>query len=129
MGELGYNVTADSEVAVTKPFPLFTLDAVRRIRGELFDLDTLANHLYSDTNNPSVIRGVCPARGRFIHEAWTHPDVVKRINNAAGIALTPVFDYEIGHTYVSMRATLVFRILRYFASSAMFNLDLVAGLD
>ncbi|KAF8532191.1 hypothetical protein JB92DRAFT_3104298 [Gautieria morchelliformis] len=102
MDELGYNATADSDIAATKPFPLFTLDAVRRIRGELFDHNTLADHLYSDTLSPSVVRGVCPERARFIYEAWTHPAVVERLNDAAGIALTPVYDYEIGHVNLQL---------------------------
>lgn len=106
MDELGFNATVDSDIAVTKPFPLFTLDAVRRIREELFNHDTLGNHLYSDTLNPNVIRGICPEPARFIYEAWTHPDVVKRVNDAAGIVLTPVFEYEIGHTYVTIGLTL-----------------------
>lgn len=104
MNELGYTPTGASDVAWTKPFPLFTPEAVRLIRSELFDHDTLANHLYGDSLNPSVIRGVCPERAHFIHQAWTHPAVIERLNDAAGIALTPVFDYEIGHTYVSNKA-------------------------
>lgn len=109
MDELGYSRTGTFDMAFTKPFPLFTPDAVRRIRGELFDHDTLANHLYSDTLNPSTIRGVCPDRARFIYEAWNHPAVVERLNDAAGIALTPIFDYEIGHAYVSMEVSLTSR--------------------
>ncbi|KAF8575151.1 hypothetical protein K439DRAFT_1236653, partial [Ramaria rubella] len=100
MEELGYGHVADSDVAVTKPFPLFTLEAVRHMRRELFNHDTLANHLFSDTLNPSTIRGMCPQRAQFIHKAWTHPTVVARINDAAGIPLTIAFDYEIGHTYI-----------------------------
>jgi hypothetical protein len=102
MDELGYSHAGTSDIAFTKPFPLFTLDAVRRIRGELFDHETLANHIFSDTLHPSTIRGVCPDRTRFIHEAWSHPAVVDRLNDAAGIELTPIFDYEIGHTYASV---------------------------
>ncbi|KAF8513187.1 hypothetical protein BU17DRAFT_95688 [Hysterangium stoloniferum] len=102
MSDLGFNDTGSSGVAVTKPFPLFTLEAVRRIRGELFHPDTLSNHLFSDTLNPSVLRGFCPERAPFTHAAWTHPAVQQRINDAAGIDLTTVMDYEIGHTNVQL---------------------------
>jgi hypothetical protein len=100
LSDLGFQPTAYSPVAATKPVPLFTLEAVRRIRKEVLDRDTMANHMYSDSNSPCVVRGHCPERAKFTYNAFTHPDVVARINDMAGIELTPVYDYEIGHVYV-----------------------------
>ncbi|KIJ28635.1 hypothetical protein M422DRAFT_189470 [Sphaerobolus stellatus SS14] len=103
MDELGLGSVGISKVAVSKPFPLFTLEGVRRIREELFKHETLANHIFSDTLNPSTVRGMCLDRTSFIKEAWTHPEVKRRINEAAGVELDIIFDYEIGHTYVGSK--------------------------
>lgn len=98
--ELGYQPTAYSPVATTKPVPLFTPEAVRRIRAECLDRETMAKHMYSDNNSPCVIRGHCPDKARFTYNAFTHSEVCARINAMAGLDLTPVYDYEIGHVYV-----------------------------
>lgn len=99
MSELGFSdIDGAEERAATKPFPMLTFEGVRRIREELFSDRVLSNHLYSDTLNPSTIRGCCPGAAPFTHQFWTHPEVQRRINEAAGADLTIVFDYEIGHT-------------------------------
>jgi hypothetical protein len=99
MSDLGYEPSVYSPVAATKPVPLFTPEAVRRIRAEVFDRETLAGYMYSDNNSPCVIRGHCPDRAMFTYNALTHPEVVKRMNEMAGIELTHVYDYELGHVY------------------------------
>lgn len=99
MSELGFKVSDDAEeIAATKPFPLLTVEGVRRIREELFSEKVLSNHLFSDTLNPSTIRGCCPEAAPFTYQFWRDPEVQRRINEAAGTELTIVFDYEIGHT-------------------------------
>lgn len=97
MTEMGYQPTVYSAVAATKPVPLFTLEAVRRIRAEISDSKTLATHLYSDDNSPCVLRGHCPDKAKFTYNALTHPEVQKRINTMAGIDITHVYNYELGH--------------------------------
>lgn len=93
MSELGFSdVDGAEERAATKPFPMLTIEGVRRIREELFSDRVLSNHLYSDTLNPSTIRGCCPDAAPFTYQFWTHPEVQKRINEAAGTDLTIVFD-------------------------------------
>ncbi|GJJ08587.1 hypothetical protein Clacol_002806 [Clathrus columnatus] len=106
MSELGFDSIVDfygaEERAATSPFPLLTFEGVRRIREELFSDRVLSNHLFSDTLNPSTIRGCCPDAAPFTYQFWTHPEVKRRINEAAGLNLTIVFDYEIGHTNVQL---------------------------
>lgn len=102
MTDMGYQPSLYSPVAATKPVPFFTPEAVRRIRAEVFDHETLATHLYSDTNSPCVVRGHCPKRAKFTYNALTHPEVQKRVNLMAGVDLTHVYDYELGHTFVSI---------------------------
>jgi len=72
LAELGFDPTIYSSIAASCVTPLFTLEAVRRIRAEILDHDTLANYIYN---------------------AWTHPEVVKRVNRMAGIPLTPVYNF------------------------------------
>lgn len=99
MSELGHQPSFYSDIAASHPVPLFTLEAVRRIRAEVFDRDTLANHLYSDQLNPCVLRGHCPEQARFTYNALSHPEVQKRVNMMTGVDLAHVYNYEIGHTY------------------------------
>ncbi|KIJ52577.1 hypothetical protein M422DRAFT_43416 [Sphaerobolus stellatus SS14] len=80
------------EVAVSKPFPLFTV--------EVFALSTRRWQIMS-----SSIRSTLPLYGEcvdhapgFIKEVWTHPEVKRRIKEAAGVKFDIIFDYEIGHT-------------------------------
>ncbi|KZT32665.1 hypothetical protein SISSUDRAFT_993875 [Sistotremastrum suecicum HHB10207 ss-3] len=102
LSDLGFEPTAYSPIAASKPFPLFTPEAVRRIRAEIVDHETLANHMFSDDNNPCVVRGHCPDKARFTYDAWTHESVKERVDQMAGIPITIVYDYEIGHTNIQL---------------------------
>jgi len=102
MKELGYEASIYSSVAATKPVPLFTPEAVRRIRAEIFDRETLSRHMYSDNISPCVVRGHCPDRARFTYNAITHPAVRNRMNEMAGIEITHVYEYEVGHVNIQL---------------------------
>lgn len=41
-------------------------------------------------------------RAPFIHSVWNNPQVLDIISRLAGIELVPVFEYETGHTNVSV---------------------------
>src|SRR5436190_21144100 len=43
-----------------------------------------------------------PRYGKFIFEAWKHPQTLAIISNIAGVDLVPVIDYEIGHVNISV---------------------------
>ncbi len=40
--------------------------------------------------------------GKFIFEAWKHPQTLDIISKIAGVCLVPVMDYEIGHVNMSV---------------------------
>lgn len=40
--------------------------------------------------------------GKFIFEAWKHPETLSIVSKIAGIDLVPVMDYEIGHINLSI---------------------------
>lgn len=40
--------------------------------------------------------------GKFIFEAWKHPETLAMISKIAGVDLVPVMDYEIGHVNMSL---------------------------
>lgn len=40
--------------------------------------------------------------GKFIFEAWKHPETLSIISKIAGVDLVPVMDYEIGHINLSV---------------------------
>lgn len=40
--------------------------------------------------------------GKFIFEAWKHPQTLALISKIAGVDLVPVMDYEIGHINLSV---------------------------
>jgi len=42
------------------------------------------------------------SHGKFIFEAWKHPETLSIISKIAGVDLVPVMDYEIGHINLSV---------------------------
>jgi hypothetical protein len=40
--------------------------------------------------------------GKFIFEAWKHPETLSIVSKIAGVDLVPVMDYEIGHVNLSV---------------------------
>lgn len=40
--------------------------------------------------------------GKFIFEAWKHPETLEIVSRIAGVELVPVMDYEIGHINISV---------------------------
>lgn len=61
--------------------------------------------LLSEHPFPSAIdlRLIVTARhGKFIFEAWKHPETLAIVSKIAGVDLVPVMDYEIGHVNLSI---------------------------
>jgi hypothetical protein len=44
--------------------------------------------------------------GKFIFEAWKHPETLAIMSKIAGVDLVPVMDYEIGHINMSVPGTI-----------------------
>ncbi|KAK5275217.1 hypothetical protein LTR40_013417, partial [Exophiala xenobiotica] len=87
---------ACSPVAITKPFPLFSLDGVTEMRRDIFRKDVVQKH------GQKIKPGVYKMRGYsqdtpFVDAVWRSPEVIEVCSRAAGVDLEVIFDYEIGH--------------------------------
>ena len=94
---------ASSPVAITAPFPLFTLDGVKAIRADLFRRGVVSKH------GKAFKPGVYKMRGYsrdtpFTDTLWRSPAVLNACSRAAGVDLKVVFDYEIAHLNVQVDA-------------------------
>lgn len=90
------------QIAATHPFPLFTVEGIRRLRADAVKHSNLDKYMYSDNNTPCVIRGHAGPDAPFIYQAWKHPETHRRVQEFAGLKLEPVFDYELGHTNIQL---------------------------
>ncbi|OJJ98335.1 hypothetical protein ASPACDRAFT_44840 [Aspergillus aculeatus ATCC 16872] len=102
MREIGLEGQGISPNAVTAPFQLFTEEAIRRMRAEIFSQSVLDNCQYTSDFVKNTIRGMGPARAPFICDAWKSPEVLSRISEVAGIDLVPAMDYEIAAINISI---------------------------
>ncbi|KAM0746599.1 hypothetical protein T439DRAFT_134833 [Meredithblackwellia eburnea MCA 4105] len=98
MKELALEDVGISPIAVTAPFPLFNLDGVTELRrnilsDEVIDKFTVSSYL-SAFQGREFTKNVAP----FVHAAWTSPEVIAAVSEAAGIELVPVMECELGHT-------------------------------
>ncbi|KAK5191767.1 hypothetical protein LTR92_008348 [Exophiala xenobiotica] len=94
---------ACSPVAITKPFPLFSLDGVTEMRRDIFRKDVVQKH------GQKIKPGVYKMRGYsqdtpFVDAVWRSPEVIEACSRAAGVDLEVIFDYEIGHVNVQLDA-------------------------
>ncbi|TGO28963.1 hypothetical protein BPAE_0020g00080 [Botrytis paeoniae] len=103
MEEIGYSATSGvSPIAVSEPFRLFSEEAVNVMREEIFDKEVQEKYSYTSDIAPKQLRGYAPDHGKFIYEAWKHPETLAIISKIAGVDLVPVMDYEIGHVNLSV---------------------------
>jgi hypothetical protein len=92
---------ACSPVAITKPFPLFSLEGVTAMRRDVFRKEVVQRH------GQKIAPGVYKMRGysqdaAFVDAVWRSPEVVAACSRAAGVDLELMFDYEIGHVNVQV---------------------------
>ncbi|KAM3065923.1 hypothetical protein ACMFMG_009852 [Clarireedia jacksonii] len=103
MEDIGYSTTSGvSPVAVSEPFRLFSEEAVNIMRAEIFDKEVQEKYSYTSDIAPKQLRGYAPDHGKFIYEAWKHPETLAIVSKIAGVDLVPVMDYEIGHINLSV---------------------------
>lgn len=104
MKELGLDPpSATSPVAITEPFPLFTIDGVKQLRRDIFRPDIVRKHGWRQKPGVFIVRG-SGQDTPFIHTAWHSKELLDAISQAAGVELVPVFDYDIAHTNVQVDA-------------------------
>ncbi|KAF7585261.1 hypothetical protein BBP40_011501 [Aspergillus hancockii] len=102
MKEIGLEGQGISPNAVTAPFQLFTEEAIRQMRAEIFSKPVLDDCQYMSTFVKNTIRGMGPARAPFIYDVWHSQEVLSRISQVAGIDLIPAMDYEIAAINISV---------------------------
>ncbi|KNG89604.1 hypothetical protein ANOM_003196 [Aspergillus nomiae NRRL 13137] len=104
MKDIGLEGRGISATALTTPFSLFTEEAINQMRAELFDPEILENyHVCSDFAS-NMLKGFGPQRAPFIHAVWNSPEVLEIMSSLLGIGVVPVFEYEVGHTNVSVNS-------------------------
>ncbi|EXJ79430.1 hypothetical protein A1O3_08932 [Capronia epimyces CBS 606.96] len=94
---------AISPVAITEPFPLFTLEGVKQMRADLFRKEVVERHGNRTKPHCYKMRGYSKDTP-FVDSVWRSPEVLQACSTAAGVDLEVVFDYEIGHVNVQVDA-------------------------
>jgi len=103
MEEIGYPASSGvSPVALSEPFRLFSEEAVNIMRDEILHPEVQENYSYTSDISHKQLRGYAPKHGKFIFEAWKHPQTLAIMSKIAGVDLVPVMDYEIGHINMSI---------------------------
>ncbi|GAB1198101.1 hypothetical protein APSETT444_007409 [Aspergillus pseudonomiae] len=102
MNEIGLEGQGISPNAVTAPFQLFTEEAIKQMRAEIFSKAVLDECQYTSAFVKNTIRGMGPARAPFICDAWRSPEVLAKISEVAGIELIPSMNYEIAAINISV---------------------------
>ncbi|KAG9236905.1 hypothetical protein BJ875DRAFT_438978 [Amylocarpus encephaloides] len=103
MEEIGYSATSGvSPIAVSEPFRLFSEEAVNIMRSEVLNDEVQEKYSYTSDIAPKQLRGYAPKHGKFVFEAWKHPETLAIISKIAGVDVVPVMDYEIGHVNLSL---------------------------
>ncbi|KAK0647053.1 hypothetical protein B0T16DRAFT_172228 [Cercophora newfieldiana] len=95
--------TGVSPLAVSEPFPLFTPEAIMRMREEVLSNDVLTKCQYSSNLAQAQLRGYADKYAPFVYDAWKHPTTLAAVSQVAGIDLTLQFDFEIGHINLSFK--------------------------
>ncbi|KAH7159515.1 hypothetical protein B0J13DRAFT_580779 [Dactylonectria estremocensis] len=91
-----------SHVACSEPFPLFSEEAIRVMRDEIFTTDVWENCLYSTEFAACQLRGHCPNYAPFMTQAWKNPKTLSIISKVAGVDLIPNIEYEIGNINIAV---------------------------
>ncbi|PYI07531.1 hypothetical protein BO78DRAFT_366737 [Aspergillus sclerotiicarbonarius CBS 121057] len=102
MEDIGLEGHGISPVAASEPFPLFTPEAVKQIRAEIFSEPVLKDCQYSSSFAKNMIRGMGRERAPFTCDAWSSPELLAMVSEVAGLDLVPVFDYEIANINISI---------------------------
>ncbi|KAI1735033.1 hypothetical protein F4680DRAFT_436717 [Xylaria scruposa] len=102
MKELGLEGHGISPNAVSAPFSLFTEDAIKQIRREVFSQKVLEECQYSSTFNKHMVRGMGRERAPFTYDAWYSSELIAHISSVAGTDLIPSMDFEVANINISI---------------------------
>ncbi|KAF2725603.1 hypothetical protein K431DRAFT_317575 [Polychaeton citri CBS 116435] len=105
MRDIGYpEDTGVSHVAMTEPFQLFSPEAIRTMRNEIFREEVMNNCLYESNLAACQVRGYASKYAPFIYDAWHSPKTLELISKLAGVDLVPAINFDIGHINVSVKS-------------------------
>lgn len=91
MADIGLPADAGiSPVAVTQPFPLMSLAGVRELRRDILSKDVIDKYTVSSYIAPCQSREFPREAAPFVHQVWTHPEVLRIVSDAAGVELVPM---------------------------------------
>ncbi|PYH81020.1 hypothetical protein BO82DRAFT_416623 [Aspergillus uvarum CBS 121591] len=102
MREIGLEGHGISPIAASEPFPLFTPDAIKQMRAEIFSEPVLKDCQYSSSFAKNMIRGMGRERAPFTCDAWSSSELQAIVSQVAGVDLVVAFDYEIANINISV---------------------------
>lgn len=90
MADLSLEDVGISPIGVTAPFPLFTVAGVTELRRDILSDKVIDNFTVSSYLAAFQGREFTQDVAPFVHAAWTSPEVIRAVSEAAGIELVPV---------------------------------------
>ncbi|GAA5913566.1 hypothetical protein JCM5296_001426 [Sporobolomyces johnsonii] len=89
MKDLALEGRGISPVAVTEPFPLFSLEGVTELRREILSQEVLDKYTVSSHLAALQAREFPESVTPFVYAAWKSPEMIAAVSAAAGIDLVP----------------------------------------
>ncbi|KAM0426507.1 hypothetical protein ACHAPT_008198 [Fusarium lateritium] len=102
MKEIGLEGHGISPNACSEPFPLFSKEAIKQMRGEIFSETVLDKCQYASTFNANMVRGMGHELAPFTYDAWHSPETLAKISQVAGVEVVPAFDFDIANINISV---------------------------
>ncbi|KAL4930315.1 uncharacterized protein BDV17DRAFT_297777 [Aspergillus undulatus] len=103
MANFGLEGAGISPNAISEPFRLFTENAIKQMRAEIFSEPVLEDCQYASTFCTNMIRGMGHHRAPFTYDVFKSPEVLSKISEIAGIDLIPAYDWEIANINVAVK--------------------------
>ncbi|KAL2672639.1 hypothetical protein Neosp_013352 [[Neocosmospora] mangrovei] len=102
MKEIGLEGHGISPNACSEPFPLFSEEAIKQMRAEIFSETVLEKCQYASTFNANMVRGMGHELAPFTYDAWHSPETLAKISQVAGVEVIPAFDFDIANINISV---------------------------
>ncbi|KAH7253193.1 hypothetical protein B0J15DRAFT_560300 [Fusarium solani] len=102
MKEIGLEGHGISPNACSEPFPLFSEEAIKQMRAEIFSETVLEKCQYASTFNANMVRGMGHELAPFTYDAWHSPETLAKISQVAGVEVVPAFDFDIANINISV---------------------------
>ncbi|KAL4952958.1 hypothetical protein BDW69DRAFT_200450 [Aspergillus filifer] len=103
MADFGLEGAGISPNAISEPFALFSEDAIRQMRSEIFSEDVMENCQFKSDFCENMVRGMGHRRAPFTYSVFKSPEALAKISEVAGIDLIPAWDYEIANINIAVK--------------------------